>query len=283
MIPRSASALDPAVLAPAAGWSAAGGAVVVVARDGLVAGSGPVDERRPWASVTKPCTALAVLLAAADGLLGLDEPAGPAGATVRHLLAHAAGLAFDAPVALAPPERTRTYSNAGYDLLGELVERRSGLPFERFLDRRVLAPLGMTGTRLEGRPSDGLAGPAADLASLAHGLLAPGTALAGAVAAAATVAYPGLRGVLPGVGPFEDLTWGLGCEVRGSKDPHWTARACSPATFGHFGRSGAFLWVDPVAGIALAGLSGRAFGPWALGAWPALGDAVLAATADRRP
>ena len=50
----------------------------------------------------------------------------------------------------------------------------------------------------------------------------------------------------------------------------------SATTFGHFGQSGSFLWVDPDAGLACASLADRPFGEWAAQAWPALSDAVLA-------
>ena len=63
------------------------------------------------------------------------------------------------------------------------------------------------------------------------------------------------------------------CET--GKSPHWTGSLNSPRTFGHFGRSGTFLWVDPEAGLALGVLTDRRFGDWAKGAWPALADAVL--------
>jgi CubicO group peptidase (beta-lactamase class C family) len=98
-----------------------------------------------------------------------------------------------------------------------------------------------------------------------------------ALAEATTVAFPGLRGVLPGVGRFDPLDWGLGFELRDGKTPHWTGTRNSPGTFGHFGASGAFLWVDPDARLGLACLPERPFGPWALNAWPALSDAALAA------
>jgi CubicO group peptidase (beta-lactamase class C family) len=55
--------------------------------------------------------------------------------------------------------------------------------------------------------------------------------------------------------------------------------ANSPATFGHFGGSGTFVWVDPVADLALVALTDREYGPWALDAWPAFSDAVLTAAA----
>jgi CubicO group peptidase (beta-lactamase class C family) len=90
------------------------------------------------------------------------------------------------------------------------------------------------------------------------------------------VAYPGLAGVLPGYGRQQPNDWGLGWEIRGSKDPHWTGATSSPETFGHFGRSGTFLWVDPEAGLACLALTDRDFGDWAIQAWPAFIDQVLA-------
>jgi CubicO group peptidase (beta-lactamase class C family) len=51
----------------------------------------------------------------------------------------------------------------------------------------------------------------------------------------------------------------------------------SRSTFGHFGGTGTFLWVDPVANVACLALTDREFGPWALEAWPAFGADVLAA------
>ena len=157
------------------------------------------------------------------------------------------------------------------------METRTGRPFAALLREWILGPLGMSGTSLVGRPSQGLTGPIADLAAFALELLRPRVVPAAALAAATTVAFPGLRGVLPGVGRFDPLDWGLGFEIRDGKAPHWTGTRNSPLTFGHFGASGAFLWVDPVAGVAVACLPEREFGPWALAAWPKLSDAVLEA------
>ena len=70
--------------------------------------------------------------------------------------------------------------------------------------------------------------------------------------------------------------WGLGFELRDGKSPHWTGSRNSAQTFGHFGRAGTFLWVDPVAGVALGCLTTLEFGDWAKEAWPRLSDAVLA-------
>jgi len=251
---------------------------------------GPDTRSFAWASVTKLATALAVLVAAEEGTLALDDPAGPPGATVRHLLAHASGLGPRSGPPLAPPAVNRIYSNAGYLVLGDLIAERSGMSFADYLREGVLGPLGMTGTLLdtadadkaEGAAAAGLAGPLVDLLSLGRELATP-TLIGGETHRMATsVQFPGLGGVLPGFRRFEPCDWGLGPEIRGAKQPHWTGTENSPATFGHFGRSGSFLWVDPVAGVACAGLSDRSFGPWAARSWPALADSVLEEQAGRR-
>ena len=261
------------------GWGADHAAVAVIGADGIVASVGDTARHAEWASVTKLVTAYAVLRGVERGEIALDEPFGPAGATVRHLLAHASGLGPKGSTPMSAPERTRIYSNAGYDLLGELLAERSGQPIATVLERDVLEPLGMSGTRLNGRPSVGLRGPLDDLGRFCRELLRPSLTSPATLAAATTVAFPGLAGVLPGLGRFDPLDWGLGFELRSGKDPHWTGTRNSPATFGHFGGSGTFLWVDPIPDLALACLTDRPFGPWALDAWPALSDAVLEAVA----
>jgi CubicO group peptidase (beta-lactamase class C family) len=90
-----------------------------------------------------------------------------------------------------------------------------------------------------------------------------------------SVQFPGLDGVLPDYGRFTPLDWGLGVELKGEKAPHWSGTRTSPATFGHFGGSGTFLWVDPARELACAVLTNRDFGDWAKEAWPRLSDAVL--------
>ena len=242
------------------------------------------DARLPgrWASVTKLVTALAVLVAVEEETVDLDEPAGPPGATVRHLLAHASGLAFDEDTVLAPPGEKRIYSNVGFEALGALLADRAGMPFADYVSEGVLRPLSMTGTRLEGSPAAGLTGPLDDLARLAAELLSPSLVAPRTLREATTVAFPDLAGVLPGFGRHDPLDWGLGFEVRGGKWPHWTGRRNSPATFGHFGASGSFLWVDPEADLACAVLTGTDFEAWCREAWPALSDAVLGEHAGAR-
>ena len=224
-------------------------------------------------------TALTVLIAADRGLVELDDEAGPPGSTVRHLLAHASGLAFEGTTTLAAPGTRRIYSNAGFDALGALVEARTGRPFEDVMRESVLAPLGMTRTSLLERPSQGLHGSLEDASAFAAELLRPTLVAPSTLAMATSVAFPGLVGLLPGVGRFDPLDWGLGFELHDGKSPHWMADANSPATFGHFGGSGTFTWVDPVADLALVVLTDREYGPWALAAWPRFAGRVLAAAA----
>jgi CubicO group peptidase (beta-lactamase class C family) len=90
------------------------------------------------------------------------------------------------------------------------------------------------------------------------------------------VQFAGLSGVLPGFGRWDPNDWGLGFELKDAKQPHWTGSRNSPRTFGHFGGSGTFLWVDPELDAALMCLSDREFDDWALEAWPVLSDAVIA-------
>ena len=229
--------------------------------------------------MTKLLTALAALDAVQRGLLDPDEPAGPSGSTIRHLLAHASGLAFDGDTIQAQPGQRRIYSNRGIEIVAEILAARSGQPFEQLLADEVCLPLGLAGTRLEGSPAWGAVGPLTDLMNLAVELASPSLVNEDLLAEATRVAFPGLMGVLPGFGRQANCDWGLGFEIRDSKAPHWTGSRNSPLTFGHFGRSGSFLWVDPAAGLACVGLADRDFDEWAKQAWPRLADDLLAAYA----
>lgn len=62
--------------------------------------------------------------------------------------------------------------------------------------------------------------------------------------------------------------------MRDHKRPHWTGRSNAASTFGHFGGSGTFLWVDPEVGLGCVALTDREFGDWALEVWPSFSDAV---------
>ena len=251
-------------------WPCEQVAVAVAGRADAVHGA--ADRVFPWASVTKLATAVAVLVAAEEGLVELDEPAGPPGSTLRHLLAHASGLPFDVGRPVSPPGRRRVYSNYGFEVAAELVAERAEMPFGEYF----AAVWAGAGLELFGSPGSGATGTIEALLAVARELLAPGRVARETLDEATAVQFPGLAGVLPGFGRQDPNDWGLGFELRDAKTPHWTGSRNSPRTFGHFGRSGTFLWVDPVAGLALACLTDRPFGPWAAEAWPRLADDVLA-------
>jgi CubicO group peptidase (beta-lactamase class C family) len=260
-------------------WPAENAAAGVVRGSEVVATHGPADREFRWASVTKPVTALAVLAAAEEGIVDLDEPGGPPGSTVRHLLAHASGLPFEGPEPIGPPGRRRIYSNTGFEVLAELVAERAEMQFDEYLRRAVLEPLGLA-AELRGSPASGLHGSLDDLLRLARELLAPTVIAPETLAEAITVQFPGLAGVIPEMGRFDPNDWGLGFELRDEKPRHWSGTKTSSRTFGHWGGSGTFLWVDPEADLALGVLTDREFGDWAKAAWPALSDAVYEEAAN---
>lgn len=259
-------------------WPVDSCAAAVVSRTGVVATYGPVDAAFNLASVTKPLTALAVLVAVEEEAVNLADPADEdllPGATIRHLLSHASGIRPDSTERIAPPATRRIYSNAGYELVGRRVTAATGIPFPDYA-HEALAPLRLRHTTLTGSPARDGRSSVEDLATVLGELLAPGRLLhPDTIADATAVAYPGLRGVVPGFGMQDPCDWATGFELRSTKAPHWMGAANSPSTFGHFGQAGTMLWVDPVAGIGLVALADRAFGPWAAAAWPILSDAVL--------
>ena len=257
------------------GWPAEHVSVGVASAQGALAVHGDTARVYRWASVTKPVTALACLVAAEEGAIDLDEPAGPPGSTFRHLLAHASGLSFAGGSPIARPGERRIYSDQGFDVLGRALAEHAEMSFGDYLRGAVLEPLRMR-ARYEGRPGSGVHGSLDDLLAFAGELLAPTLVAAETLSEAASVQFPGLIGVLPGFGRQEPNDWGLGFELRNGKSPHWTGARNSPRAFGHFGRSGTFLWVDPEVQVALACLTDLDFGDWAKTSWPALSDGVLA-------
>src|SRR3546814_11926773 len=103
-----------------ASWPVAHAAVGWRHRDGRVASVGDGGRRFALASVTKLLTASAVLIAVEEEIVVLDEAAGPPGATVRLLLAHASGLPFQRRAQIAPPGQRRAFGNPAYEMLAEL-------------------------------------------------------------------------------------------------------------------------------------------------------------------
>ncbi|HOB49965.1 MAG TPA: serine hydrolase domain-containing protein [Mycobacterium sp.] len=261
-----------------ADWPVANASAAVVGPSGILADFGDGGRRYRLASVTKLLVARAAQVAVEEGAVELTTPAGPPGSTVRHLLAHASGLSMDGESVQAAPGSRRVYSNGGFAVLAATIERHSDIEFGGYLAGAVFEPLGMTASFLEGGAQAagfGAVSTVADLAVFAGDLLRPVTVSAQMHAEATSVQFPGLSGVLPGYGMQRPNDWGLGLEIRDGKAPHWTGSTNSVGTYGHFGQSGTFLWVDPTRDLALVVLTDRDFGDWAKPLWPALSDAVL--------
>ena len=124
------------------------------------------------ASMSKPITAVAIAILVDDGRISFDDPvrkhlpefsSTTAAITLRDLLTHTAGvgeLSSRGPhLTLAetsrqvagmplrfPPRSRWSYSTAGFDVLGRVVEVASGMTFDRFLQKRLFDPLGMADT-----------------------------------------------------------------------------------------------------------------------------------------
>lgn len=298
------------------------------------------------ASITKMATALAVLRLADAGALALDDllrdylPAAEAardGVTLRALLCHTSGMPMDVPNSdviyqpglnwtelahaclLTPleaePETRVQYSNAGYGLLAQVVEQRSGYDFAAALEALVLEPLRIegylgvepprppvrvadvrgryAGTELE--PFDSafyrsLALPWAGLVTTVDGALAIVQAFGGrapgflreetrkdAVRNQTGELSGGFRPPLM----WSPCTWALGPELRGDKRPHWTPESASPESFGHSGASGCIAWRDPAADVAWAMLGTRtAENGWLLRRSPLVAAAILQAAGE---
>jgi CubicO group peptidase (beta-lactamase class C family) len=257
-------------------WPSPTAAAGVTDVHATIADAGDIDRPQAWASVTKLVTTYGLLRLLEVGYVDLDEAAGPHGSTVRHLLTHASGLNIDGSAAIAPPGRRRIYSNGGFKLLGDLIVERTGQSLTDYLATAVFEPLKMTSSTIDSNAAAGGSGSVRDLLAFARELLAPTLVDPETLTEATTVVFPGLDGVLPGFGRCNPNDWGLGFEIRDGKDPHWTGRDNSAATFGHFGQQGSFIWVDPAIGLACVALTGVAFGAWAAQEWPVFSDAVVA-------
>ena len=249
----------------------------------VVSTHGDVDHVYRLASLAKPMTTWAVLVAVEEGIVGLDAElpesfAGQRHCTLRHLLSHAGGYPFDGTTPIAAPERTRTYSNGGIELAADLVAHASDMAFADYLRLAVFEPLGMSRSELRGSAAHRLWSSVDDVVRFLSEVRRPRLVSSATAADAISVQYPSLAGMVPGVGRYAQCPWGLGFEIRGDKSPHWTGSRNSPGTYGHFGGAGTLMWTDPDAGVSLIALTDRPFDEWdaeALLRWPQLADAVL--------
>ena len=254
-----------------------GTSALAIANEHAVLGStGDLNWVTRMASVSKLFTSYACLVALEEGTISLDDPAGPPGSTVRHLMAHASGLGFESDASSTfQPGTRRIYSNVGIERLAEHLEAAAGIPFTDYLVEAVINPLGLDGFEPQGSPAHGMRASVNHLLAFGHELLNPTLIARETLTQATSPVFPELRGVLPGFGSADPNLWGLGFEIRGNKNPHWTGIRHDPSTFGHFGGSGSFLWVDPTRQLVGASLSTEVFGQWAIDAWPTVNTVLI--------
>jgi CubicO group peptidase (beta-lactamase class C family) len=262
------------------GWPVEFAAAGVVDRDGRVSTHGDTARVVRLASVSKPVAALAILVGAEEGVVDLDEPAGPPGSSVRHLLAHTSGLPFEGTTPIARPGQRRIYSNEGFRVLAGHLAACAQMSFPDYVREAVCAPLEM-GLDPSGDPGSGMSASLAEVLAIGRELLSPRLVADETRDEMTSVQFPGLSGVLPDHGRFDPLDWGLGVQLN-TRPPSWMGTRTSQRTVGHFGGTGTFLWVDPDARVVCAALTTREFGEWAKVAWPRLADSVLDELRERR-
>lgn len=254
-----------------------------VVRSGDTERIGDTERVHRLASLAKVITAWAVMVAVEEGVVALDAPlahvSAPAGATMRHLLAHAAGFGFDGHAALTEVGRRRVYSNTGIERATEELAAAAGIDFGTYLAEAVLQPLGMANTELRGSPAHAMWSTLDDMVRFVDEMRSPRLLAPETWAEVTSPQFPDLPGIVPGVGRFDPCPWGLGVEIKGTKAPHWMGRANSPSTFGHFGGAGTMMWVDPLVRSGVVALTDRPFDDWsdeAVRCWSEFSDAVLA-------
>jgi CubicO group peptidase (beta-lactamase class C family) len=109
-------------------------------------------------SITKQFTAMAILQLYDKQMLQINDyvekyfPGTLNGnkITIKHLLTHTSGIteSLDAELAFTPGAQI-SYSNAGYNLLGKIIEKVSGMSYEKYLQENIFGPLGMNNTGYE--------------------------------------------------------------------------------------------------------------------------------------
>ena len=292
-----------------------------------------VDTVFDLASLTKPvATAAAVMTLVEEGRVRLDDPVvaylpafGAGGGerekvTVEQLLTHRGGLVADDPMdlylgtpaeifarkyqrrLLNPPGRRFVYSDAGYEVLGELVRLVTGETLDVYARRTVFDPLGMfetefrpagkggklpvariaptekqDGVFLRGEVHDpraralggvaghaGLFGTADDLARYARALLGDG---GGWLSPAGVAAMTRIRDF--GDGDLRALGWDVETHYSTSRGDLFPL-----GSFGHTGWTGTSMWLDPATDTFVIVLSARNHPDGA-------GNAIPAPVADR--
>jgi CubicO group peptidase (beta-lactamase class C family) len=211
-----------------------------------------------------------------------------------------------------PPGTKRIYSNEGYAVLGELLTAATGIPHAAYVHQAVFDPLGMDAFlglpddqehralevsepgiwrpgmqlfnapewRRRGTAAGGAFATAGAYARVIQVLLSDGAPLIAAETHAemARPQFPGIPGGIESFRTWDEADWGLGCDIRDAKEPHWLPAACSPATLSHFGAAGTLMWADLDARVGLVCLANRGtYSGWMMqpGGWIDLSRAVL--------
>lgn len=259
--------------------------------------------------------------------------------TVRQVLSHTTGMPEDLPqgalrgkdlptldtitdhlirlpIAFEPGTELR-YSNAGYALLGRLVQRITGHDIWDYARSRVLDPMGLpdivakppaaeddriahvgdaggAGTEHESYqsrywrdmaiPWGGIFGTARDIARFAETFMLPTNAPLSRPTRSLMIAdqAAGVSGGLTSLKlTWHPAHWGLGWEVKGSKRRHWTGELTSPATYCHWGAAGTLVWADPAQELTVAMFGNRStYNLWPFvptARWARLSNAIIAA------
>ncbi|MCD4549942.1 MULTISPECIES: serine hydrolase domain-containing protein [unclassified Schaalia] len=241
----------------------------------VVAQAGNVNHVYPLASVTKLIATWACLIAVDRGMCHLDDEVGPQGATMRHLLSHASGLPFDSTTAQLEPLKRRIYSNAGIEKACEHVEACAGVDTSRWIDLNIFDPLGMSQSRVDGSPAHSGMSNITDLTLFACELGDSQLLSTDLFREATSIQFPELAGIVPGYGRHTPCPWGLGVEIRGQKTPHWMPLNASENSYGHFGVSGSFMWIDPDHQVAAVFLGAEPFGAWHKEHWSQMNTVLL--------
>lgn len=278
------------------------------------------------ASLTKPiATTTALMLLIEAGELALDRPvsaylsssgqhADETSPTLRHLLTHCGGLPAWRPYyrqidtslpqedrkkqvheavhrepRTAPPGTAPLYSDAGFILLGEIVETVTGTPLDEFCAQAIFRPLGLTGMGFInlGRPRPGGVQFASTEACSWRQRVLDGEVhdenawIMGGVAghaglfAAAHEVWRFAQGILDGLhgkpwlvstGTLRAFTqrqsmpigssWALGWDTP-TPEQSSSGRYFSPTAIGHLGFTGTSLWIDPVKNVSVVLLTNR--------------------------
>ena len=256
------------------GWPCEHAAVAVVYPDGAaVDARGASSAPLRWASVTKLATAVAVLVAVEEGIVDLDDPAGPPGSTRAPSARARLGAAVRRRRRRSRrPGRGGSTRTAGFELLAEHVAAAAEMPFAEYFEAVWGFPLG-------GSPAHGIEAPLDAAASRSRASSSSPARIAGeTLAEAATRAVPGARRRrCPGFGRCDPNDWGLGLELRDGKQPALDGcgelAARPSATSAAAARSSGSI-PPPASRSPASPTSSSATGR--NDAWPRLADAVLA-------